>query len=411
MTLDAADVVVVGSGAFGASAAYHLARFGAHVAVLERAGLASQTSPRAAGLTSQVRASPALTRLARRAVAKLAAFTGETGEPLRFTQSGALKIARTERDAEQLAHEVARGGAAGVPIDFVSVAEARQRLPILGERDIVAVTWSPTDCNVEPSELPLGYCRAAEKLGAVLLPHTPATGFEIGPRGVEGVRTPSGTIATRVVVDAAGAWARLVAASLGTALPVVPTRHQLLITEPIPGVGPEFPIARVIDANVYVRHERGGLMLGGYEPDPVQLDMAALPPSFDVAELPLDIEVLWRLARSVSAQFPIFQDPTLRIAEHRGGLPTITADDRYLVGPLPGVAGAWVMSGCCVGGLSISPALGEALAEWIVDGAPALDLSEISTARFAGRELDEAELRERCRRAYATHYRASSEPP
>src|SRR5436305_307770 len=161
MTLDAADVVVVGSGAFGASAAYHLARFGAHVAVLERAGLASQTSPRAAGLTSQVRASPALTRLARRAVAKLAAFTGETGEPLRFTQSGALKIARTERDAEQLAHEVARGGAAGVPIDFVSVAEARQRLPILGERDIVAVTWSPTDCNVEPSELPLGYCRAA----------------------------------------------------------------------------------------------------------------------------------------------------------------------------------------------------------------------------------------------------------
>ncbi|PYM35559.1 MAG: FAD-dependent oxidoreductase [Candidatus Rokuibacteriota bacterium] len=410
MTLDAADVVVVGSGAFGASAAYHLARLGAHVAVLERAGLASQTSPRAAGLTSQVRASPALTRLARRAVAKLAAFTGETGEPLRFTQSGALKIARTERDAEQLTHEVARGGAAGVPIDFVSVAEARQRLPILGERDIVAVTWSPTDCNVEPSELPLGYCRAAEKLGAVLLPHTPATGFELGPRGVEGVRTPRGTIATRAVVDAAGAWARLVAASLGTALPVVPTRHQLLITEPIPGVGPEFPIARVIDANVYVRHERGGLMLGGYEPDPVQVDMAALPPSFDVAELPLDIEVLWRLARSVSAQFPIFQDPTLRVAEHRGGLPTITVDDRYLVGPLPGVAGAWVMSGCCVGGLSISPALGEALAEWIVDGAPALDLSEISTARFAGRELDEAELRERCRRAYATHYRASSEP-
>src|SRR6266550_4147624 len=410
MTLDAADVVVVGSGAFGASAAYHLARLGAHVAVLERAGLASQTSPRAAGLTSQVRASPALTRLARRAVAKLAAFTGETGEPLRFTQSGALKIARTERDAEQLTHEVARGGAAGVPIDFVSVAEARQRLPILGERDIVAVTWSPTDCNVEPSELPLGYCRAAEKLGAALLPHTPATGFELGPRGVEGVRTPQGTIATRVIVDAAGAWSRLVAERLGGALPVVPTRHQLFITEAIPGVSPDFPIARVIDAHVYVRHERGGLMLGGYESDPLQVDATTLSPTFEMAELPLDIEVLRRLAASVADQFPIFQDSAIQIAEHRGGLPTLTTDDRYLVGPLPGIAGAWVMSGCCVGGLSVSPALGEALAEWIVDGAPALDLSEISTARFAGRELDEAELRERCRRAYATHYRASSEP-
>jgi hypothetical protein len=69
------------------------------------------------------------------------------------------------------------------------------------------------------------------------------------------------------------------------------------------------------------------------------------------------------------------------------------------------------MSGCCVGGLSVSPALGEAMAEWILDGAPSLDLSEISTARFAGRAPDEAELREQCRRAYATHYRAGSEMP
>jgi len=396
-----ADVVVVGSGAFGASAAYHLARRGVRVAVLERAALASQTSPRAAGLTSQVRATPALTRLAQRAVTKLAAFGEETGQPLRFTQSGALKIARTERDAEQLAREVARGADVGVPIALISVAEARRRLPILGERGIVAVTWSPTDCNVEPSELPLGYCRAAEKLGAVLLPHTAATGFEIGPRGVEAVRTSHGTIATRAVVDAAGAWARLIASALGAVLPVVPTRHQLLITEPLPGVGPHFPIARVIDANVYVRHERGGLMLGGYESDPVQPE--ALPD--DMAELPLDLEVLWRLARSVREQFPIFQDPAIRVAEHRGGLPTLTMDDRYLVGPLPGVTGAWVMSGCCVGGLSVSPALGEAIAEWIVDGAPALDCSDISPARFAG-PVDEGLLRERCRHAYATHYRA-----
>ncbi len=404
--IDAADAVVVGSGAFGSSVAYHLARHGLRVALLERSRLASQTSPRAAGLTSQVRATPALTAIARRAVVKLAAFNDETGQPLRFTQSGALKIARNERDAAQLVREVERGRDAGVPIDFVSTIEARRRLPILRERGIVAVTWSPSDCNVEPSELPLGYCRAAEKIGATLLPHTPATGFEIGPRGVEGVRTPQGTIATRVVVDAAGAWSRLVAESLGGTLPVVPTRHQLLITEAIPGVSPDFPIARVIDAHVYVRHERGGLMLGGYESDPLQVDATTLSPTFEMAELPLDIEVLRRLAASVADQFPIFQDSAIQIAEHRGGLPTLTTDDRYLVGPLPGVAGAWVMSGCCVGGLSASPALGEALAEWIVNGTSELDLSEISTARFVGREVDEAELRERCRHAYATHYRA-----
>lgn len=401
-----ADVVVVGSGAFGASTAYHLARRGVRVAVLERSALASQTSPRAAGLTSQVRATPALTKLAQRAVAKLAAFPAETGQPLRFTQSGALKIARTDDDAAQLAREVERGRAAGVPIDLIPIAEARERLPILETCGIVAVTWSPTDCNVEPSELPIGYLRAAERLGATLLPHTAATGFEIGAKGIERVRTARGTIVTRVVVDAAGAWARVIASALGAPLPIVPTRHQLLITEPIAGVGPEFPIARVIDVNVYVRHERGGLMLGGYEPDPLQPE--TLPD--DVAELPLNIDVLWRLARSVREQFPIFQDPAIRVAEHRGGLPTLTMDDRYLSGPLPGVAGAWVMSGCCVGGLSVSPALGEAIAEWIVDGAPALDLSDVSPARFAAGVVNEAELRERCRHAYATHYRSSAGP-
>jgi glycine/D-amino acid oxidase-like deaminating enzyme len=193
--ISAADVVVVGSGAFGASAAYHLARRGARVALLERSGLGSQTSPRAAGLSSQVRATPALTKLAQRAVTKLGDFTAETGQPLRFTQSGALKIARTDDDAAQLAREVARGAAAGVPVELVPAAEACRRLPILRDRGIAAVTWSPTDCNVEPSELPIGYCRAAAQLGAVLLPHTPAVGFDVGRGGVEAVRTPGGRIA------------------------------------------------------------------------------------------------------------------------------------------------------------------------------------------------------------------------
>jgi hypothetical protein len=155
-------------------------------------------------------------------------------------------------------------------------------------------------------------------------------------------------------------------------VPVVPTRRQLLITEPIAGVGPGFRIAHVIDANVYVRHERGWLMLGGDEPDRLQPD--ALPD--DVAELPLDIGVLWRLAQKVSEQFPIFQDPAIRVAEHRGGLPTLTMDDRYLVGPLPG----WGAPGRRRRrGTSPRPTRqDEAIAEWIVDGAPALDLSEIS---------------------------------
>jgi hypothetical protein len=119
--------------------------------------------------------------------------------------------------------------------------------------------------------------------------------------------------------------------------------------------------------------------------------------------------VLWRLARTVREQFPIFEDPSIRVAVLRGGLPTMSVDDRYIVGPVAGVRGLWLMSACCVGGLSMSPALGEVMAQWIADGQPPMDLSELSLERFAGRDLPEDELRELCRRAYANHYTTVSE--
>jgi glycine/D-amino acid oxidase-like deaminating enzyme len=215
------------------------------------------------------------------------------------------------------------------------------------------------------------------------------------------VRTPRGEIRARIVVDAAGAWLRRVAALGGSTVKLVPTRHQLMITVPLPGVRPEQPITRIIDANVYVRPDKGGLMLGGYEPDPVQYDMAALPESFGIDDMPLDLSVLRRLAESVAAQFPIFRDIALQ--EHRGGLPTMTADGEHVVGPAPGLSGLYVIGGCCVGGLTTAPALGELLAEWITQGRASPDLALMAPDRMAT-GIAEDELRELCRLQYAHHY-------
>jgi glycine/D-amino acid oxidase-like deaminating enzyme len=170
---------------------------------------------------------------------------------------------------------------------------------------------------------------------------------------------------------------------------------------PLPGVRPEQPITRIIDANVYVRPDKGGLMLGGYEPDPVQYDMAALPESFGIDDMPLDLSVLRRLAESVAAQFPIFRDIALQ--EHRGGLPTMTADGEHVVGPAPGLSGLYVIGGCCVGGLTTAPALGELLAEWITQGRASPDLALMAPDRMAT-GIAEDELRELCRLQYAHHY-------
>jgi glycine/D-amino acid oxidase-like deaminating enzyme len=121
-----------------------------------------------------------------------------------------------------------------------------------------------------------------------------------------------------------------------------PERHQLMMTAPLAGVRPDQPITRIIDANVYIRPEKGGLMLGGYEPDPLQMDMAKVPASFGIEDLELDLEILRRLARSVEAQFPVFRDVALQ--EHRGGLPTMTADGEHILGPAPGLPGLWVIA-------------------------------------------------------------------
>jgi len=134
----------------------------------------------------------------------------------------------------------------------------------------------------------------------------------------------------------------------------------------------------------------------------VQFDMSKQPASFGIADLPLDVSVLHRLAGMVLDQFPVFRNITVK--EHRGGLPTMTPDGEHIVGPLPELRGFYVAGGCCVGGLTISPIIGEMLAEWIVSGKPPIDLSPLSPARSLVQTTAEEALREDCRRQYAHQY-------
>ena len=402
--IESAECVVIGSGALGASTAFHLARAGRNVVLADQHALGSQTSPRAAGLTSQARGTDLMTTLAKRAVRKIERFTEETGEPLVYYQPGALKIARQPEHVEQLAGERERGRRLETGLEEISLADARNLNPFLHGSGILAINYCPTDLYLEPSQIPNGYARAAERLGAIMQPHTKVTGIALRGDAVTGVTTEHGTIQCEVVVDAAGAWLRAVAALGGGRVPVVPTRHQLMITEPIEGVQPLQPITRIIDTNVYVRPDEGGLMLGGYEANPMQYDAAALPNGFDISDLELDWEVLRRLAFSVREQLPIFQrvPKEIGIREHRGGLPTMTADGEHTLGPVRGIRGLYVIGGCCVGGLSIAPALGEALAAWIVDGEAPLDLAPLAPGREGG--MSEEALREACRMRYSHHY-------
>lgn len=395
------DAVVIGAGALGASVAWHLVRAGHSVALVDKAELASQTSARAAGLSGQLRSNPIMTRIAAMAVGKIERFAADTGEPLVFHQPGSLKIARRESHVAQLQAEVAQAKELALDAVLISPEEAQRLMPYLHTTGIQAVMHMRSDVYLEPRQIPVGYARSAGRLGVHLLPNTRVEAITTSAGRVSGVETHRGRIRTSVVVDAAGGWLRRVAAMGGSVVKLVPTRHQLMITVKLPHVRPDQPITRIIDANVYVRPEQGGLMLGGYEQDPLQLDLSALPADFRIEDLPLDLSVLRRLAASVEEQFPIFRDIALQ--EHRGGLPTMTADGAHVVGPAPGVPGLFVIGGCCVGGLSTAPALGALLVELITTGRPSIDLSAMAPDRLAT-GLPETELLEACRLHYAHHY-------
>jgi glycine/D-amino acid oxidase-like deaminating enzyme len=402
------DAVVIGSGALGASTAFHLAKAGLKIALVDKAALASQTSPRAAGLSGQLRSDDRMTMIAARAVKKIETFSEDTGEPLLFYQPGSLKVARRLEHAAQIHEEVARGQALGLPVNLLTPEQARGLMPFLHAEGVKAVMHMRSDVYLEPEQIPLAYAAAAGKLSAALLPNTEVQEIQTTGGRVFGVRTNRGEIRAPVVVDAAGAWLRAVAALGGSTVKLVPTRHQLMITVPLPEVRPEQPITRIIDANVYVRPCKGGLMLGGYEADPVQYDMGTMPEDFSIDQLALDLGVLRRLAEGVAVQLPVFKDVALQ--EYRGGLPTMTADGEHVIGAAPGVSGLFVIGGCCVGGLSTAPALGELLSELIVAGKPSMDISMMDPAR-AAISLPEEALKQLCRLQYAHHYWAPETMP
>jgi glycine/D-amino acid oxidase-like deaminating enzyme len=373
--------VVIGAGALGASTAYHLARRGVDVTLVDQFAPGSQTSPRAAGLTNTKAASTEImARLTDEATETLAHFERETGIGLDFHRSGSVKAAYTEEGEARLLADLEVARALGIEVDLISPADAHRLAPWFEPGTPRAIGYVPSDAYLEPSKLPVAYIRMAQEAGVRVLPFTPVTALRQDGGQARGVTTARGDLDADVIVDAAGGWARAVAAQAGIRLPLVPVRHQLFITEPIASVQPTQPIVRLLEASVYVRPERGGLMLGGYEDTPKVVDPAERGPGFQIADLELDLGVLRGLANEVAAHVPILKDAPVAI--HRGGLPTMTPDGQPLLGPVPGVDGLYVASGCCVGGLSLSPAAGRALADLIVDGSSDPDLAPLSVERF-----------------------------
>src|SRR6266516_4578286 len=258
-----ADVVVIGAGALGLSTALHCALAGRSVAVVERHTAGSQASGRAAGLFKSVQADELRTRLARRSIARAVSFADWAGVPLEVARSGSFLIARTAQHRDYLFRELAQSRRWGADVREAGPAQVASRLSYYRAAGEEFALWCPEDVYIgEPASLIQAYLAACRLHGVVVAEHEPVVGIPVAGGRAAGAETAGGTITAPVVVDAAGAWVRQVAELAGAPVPLAPVRHQLFITEPAPDIDPADPIVRVVDAAVYLRPARGGLMFG-----------------------------------------------------------------------------------------------------------------------------------------------------
>ncbi len=395
------DTIIIGAGAFGLSLAFHLAQKAKRVALVDRFHAASQTSARAAGMFKQIQSTRTRTQIAVLSIHKLQNFEKETGVAPPVFGIGSLMIARNPAHAAYVRREVEQANAWGANVELVGNAEAHRRMPMLETDNLLAAAYSADPFVQEPTELLRAYLDACNTHGVTLIENSPATSINMFKNEVRGVTTVKGELDAPIVIDAAGAWARAVSLTANANLPIVPVRHQLYITHPLMGVDSQMPMIRFVDSAVYVRPSRGGLMVGGFEADPMPLDPRSRE-NFSIEQMPLDFSILEKQTTTIQDNLPALRDTTIQ--EHRGGLFTMTRDGQFLAGPIPNVRGLWALTGCNGSGYSSSLALGQVMAEWIVDGEPSIDLSEFSPVRFRNSNLTDKELTAACVWQYAHYY-------
>jgi glycine/D-amino acid oxidase-like deaminating enzyme len=383
------DCVVIGSGGLGASTALHLAKLGRSVALIDMHSLGSQTSPRAAGLACQIKDDLLQGEISRRSVEKLVDFEAEMGVALACHQAGSIRLARDERHARDVRRDVELGERDGVEVHLISSVEVGELAPYFRSEGVRAASFVPSDLYLEPKDLVGAYIEACCAAGVSTYPHTTVVELVQRRGEIATIKTTAGDFEAGEVVDAGGAWMGAIASLVGFEVPMVPVRHQLLVTEEVRGVTNAQAAVRITDDGLYCRPDRGGLMFGGYEKNPERIDVDAWPDRFDIGDLRLDFAPLQELAERAAGSIPALSDIAIR--EFRGGVPTVTADGRWIIDRIPGLANFYVIGGCNVAGLTTSPAIGELVAQRIAGTPSEVDLSSCSLSRFDSRPLEKLE--------------------
>ena len=396
---DQAHVVIIGGGAVGCSALWHLAKLGRSDALLlERNELTAGSTWHAAGNCPTFSTSLGVMKMQRYSAELYRRLEEESGTPFTYNVSGSIRLAHTEERMQEFEHVRSWGRRHDMPLEMMSVEDIAAAYPFIETHDLAGGFWDAHDGDADPASLTGAFAAGARKLGARIRRHTAATG--IRREGDEWVvETDQGDVRCEIVVNAAGYHAQRVGAWFepfgARRVPMCVLQHQYLLTEEIPEIeawtresGRKVPLLRDPDVSYYLRQEKAGLNLGPYERGGQGAWMDGdMPEDFSFQLYPDDLERLEPYIEDACARVPLLGQAG--ISKVINGPIPYAPDGLPLVGPMPGVPNAFE---ACVFTFGIAQAggAGKVLAEWIVDGAPEWDMWAIDPRRYGGHLPQEA---------------------
>ena len=398
-----ARAVIVGGGIVGLSTAYHLAREGwTEIVVLERAKLTSGSTWHAAGLVGQLRSSANITRLLGHSVDLYTRLEAETGQAPGGRHTGGLRLACNRDRLTELERQATVAHSFGLEMHMLTPKEALELWPAMRIDDLVGASFLPSDGQTNPSDTAMALAAGARRAGVTILEDCAVTGLRVENGRATGVTTAEGAIACEVVVNCAGQWARELGRLAGVNVPLASMEHQYLITEVIPGLPKDLPTMRDPDRRTYYKEEVGGLVMGGYEPDPEPWARDGIPDGFHFSLLDSVWDRFAQHMENAVARVPALE--TAGVKQLLNGPESFTPDGWFILGEAPEVRGFYVGAGFNAFGIASAGGAGKALAEWVAAGEPPMDLWAVDIRRFGPPHRDADYVRTLTVEACARHY-------